>query len=58
MKKTIFILSLYALSNTSFAACFEVHLSCEESVNYCPQEGDTIEQISQDVLDIDNFICE
>jgi len=57
MKKFILVLSLFALSTTSFAACFEVHLSCDESVNYCPLEGDTMEQILQDVVDIDNFVC-
>lgn len=52
------ILSFFVGSNANFAACFEVHLSCDESVNYCTQEGDTIDQIYQDVLDIDKFICE
>ncbi|WP_413513100.1 hypothetical protein [Myroides odoratus] len=57
MKKFILILSLFSLSTTSFAGCFTINHSFGGGTYYCSQEGDTMEQILQDAVDIDNFVC-
>lgn len=57
MKKIVLVLSLFALSTTSFAACFTIDFSCGGGTYYCSQEHDTIEQIIKDATDIDKFVC-
>lgn len=57
MKKLIISFSFLALSTVGFANCFTINYSCGGGTYYCSQEGDTMDQINEDMKDIDNFIC-
>ncbi|MDM1045536.1 hypothetical protein HX004_12215 [Myroides sp. 1354] len=57
MKKIVLVLSLFALSTTSFANCFPVYFSCGGGTTYCAEENSSFDQIQEDVEYVDHYVC-
>ncbi|MDM1407950.1 hypothetical protein [Myroides sp. DF42-4-2] len=58
MKKFILPFSFLAFSSQGFANCFTVNFSCGGDTTYCAEENSSITQITKDLRQVDEFVCE